>query len=365
MKQSLFITSIVVAGALSPACESPPQRQHFAPADKVGPDAPKINPPGPVDVRQSALITFPCGADDSDGNHMDSRPASGCSNGVASDQYSRNGMEYFQRFRQHLGIECLLTPDYAQEAAGWHAIYMAEHSTLFGDDCYMDGHSEKPGCRFFTGRSPQDQQISAGMDTNTFMHTGQVTGSATACRLEPTQFIAGMLAGPYHRMGMMDTRTDAAGYATFWRNHSIGLESWANVITMSGARFSVVGTTRPTAMYPVPGDSNVPRYFTGIETPTPPAPPEGWKSGYPVSIFRPDTTFSGTALCRVESDGTCAHVPHVALLNSNDPHVRTPPEGAHIYAFKPLASNTVYRAQFFGSSAGTDVAPWWEFRTKN
>jgi hypothetical protein len=141
-----------------------------------------------------SLITFPCGADDHDGNHAADMPASGCSNGPQTDTMSRKGMEYLQRFRQHINLRCLETPDYAQAAAGWHSIYMSEHASGISghSDCFVDGHHEKPGCTYFTGVTPYDQLVAQGMPGD-FNCTGQDTGDAIACRLSSDDFFAGML----------------------------------------------------------------------------------------------------------------------------------------------------------------------------
>jgi hypothetical protein len=308
------------------------------------------------------LITFPCGADNHDGNHMAGQPASGCSNGSEGDSMSREGMEYLQRFRRYLQLPCLETPDYAQAAAGWHAIYMSEHASGISghSDCFADGHHEKPGCTYFTGVTPNDQLQAEGMPSD-FVATGQDTGDAIACRLSSFDFFAGMLAAPYHRQALMNPATDHAGFATFWQNH-VGIETWTNTITLAG-RAVRDGSDPELVVYPRPGDPTVPRSFSGQETPTPPAPPQGFPSGYPITVYgRPGMTWTSSELCELSNTSKCTPTPHVFLTSQNDPHV--PQWVAHIYANFPMKPNQRYEARFNGTRDGVPWQRWWRFRTK-
>jgi hypothetical protein len=340
-------------------------RVEFAPEDQVGPSAPAENPTADTSEASQALIAFGPTGIPLDQNHMDSKPASGCSNGVASSADARLGMEYFQRFRKHLGLSCVSTPDYAQAAAGFHSIYMADHFSILGnDECALDGHREKRGCHWFSGESPSDQMVANGMPADDLFVT-QVTGECLGCELKPTAFMAGMMAGPYHRRSMMRPWATMAGYSTFFQSH-LQLDTWANALYTSGKKSEAgtIASSHPNIFYPIPGDSNVPLRFNGIETPQPPAPPTGWPSGYPVTIVaNTNAVITGTAFCLVESNGTCTHVPHVALVNSVD--ARTEKNVGQLYGHRQLLPNRVYRVQFFGSFNGVAAAPWWEFRTRN
>jgi hypothetical protein len=372
---SLLITVVVAAGGCDADPELPDsewQSPEDAGSSADGPQAKAVeiprkrsddNRPGMhMEPQPQALITFPCGVDDNDGNHMNAKPASDCSNGMASDTDSRRGMEFFQRFRKHIKLRCLETPGYAQAAAGWHAIYMSEHaSALSGhSDCFVDGHHEKPGCTYFSGVTPRDQLVTNGME-ETDRITGQDTGEAIACRMGSDDFFAGMLAAPYHRQALMNPQTDFGGFATFWQNHA-GFETWANVITMSG-RVARDGADPELVVYPVPGDTQVPRWFSGREVPGPPAPPQGFPSGYPISIYgRPGMVWESTELCELSPINRCILVPHVALLSSSDPHVL--PWAGHLYSHVPLKSGQRYEARFYGTRDGVAWKRAWRFKTK-
>jgi hypothetical protein len=375
-RQSSCAIAIFVAAAALVGCDEPPpyeqaaSRDNFEPGHQVGPPAPAENPPrtGQVpssDQQQSegGLLAVDRFTPKHGGNHMDSKPSSGCSNGLAKDPSSRLGLEYFQRFRQHIGLPCVETPDYSQSAAAWHAIYISEHFRWLGnDECALDGHSEKAGCTYFSGTTPRLQQVNNGMPEE-HDYVAQVTGDCIGCTLKSGDFMAGMFSGPFHRASMMRPWAKFAGFATFYSDHA-QVETWANTLVTSGVKAEIPDTTQQHSLlfYPVPGDSNVPLFFHGVETPQPIAPPAGWPSGYPVTIVaNANAEITGTAFCKVEG-GTCTHVPHVAMVNSTDSRVAT--NVGHLYAHHKLEPNTVYRAQFTGKFNGTWDTIWWEFRTK-
>jgi hypothetical protein len=114
--------------------------------------------------------------------------------------------------------------------------------------------------------------------------------------------------------------------------------------------------------YPGSQETEVPRAWTGQETPQPAAPPGGFPSGYPITILaRPGYVWTSAQLC-LHPGNTCTDVPSVVLVNSTDSHV--PPHAAHIYAHKPLQSSTRYGVRFKGTKDGNPYTTSWFFRTR-
>jgi hypothetical protein len=160
----------------------------------------------------------------------------------------------------------------------------------------------------------------------------------------------------------MNPVSDHGGFATFFQNH-VGIETWTNTITLAG-RFVRDGSDPEFVVYPMPGDTNVPRWFSGRETPTPPAPPQGFPSGYPLTIYgRPGMIWTSSELCELSLTNQCIPVPHVFLRRESDPHL--PPGVAHIYANSPMKSNQRYEVRFNGTLDGAPWKRWWRFRTKS
>jgi hypothetical protein len=317
----------------------------------------------PVEPKSSELITFPC-LSDTEPNHMAGQPSSGCplqdTIGV-SDPQSLWLMEYYQRFRRHIGLPCAEQREYAQAAAAWHTVYLTSHaSAIFGySACFVDGHFEKPGCDFFSGVHPRDQMIANGLDTNWDEWSGQNVSDGLGCVVDANDGIVGWMAGPFHRAWMMNPASDFAGAAVFWQNHQ-GFETWGTTLTMSRrADWQDNGSNDPTIVrYPKRNDTGVPRWFSGHETPEPPKPPGGWPSGYPVSIFaKPGHVWTSALLCLSSSSGTCLiPLPRTGIFNNSNV--------AHVYTNTPMAAHTRYYVQFLGQNpSGGSIAVDWTFTT--
>jgi hypothetical protein len=114
-----------------------------------------------------------------------------------------------------------------------------------------------------------------------------------------------------------------------------------------------------TATYPHAGQTDVPTSFDGArERPAPPAPPRGWPSGYPATLYASGLTV-GSHTLSIDADPT--PVPHVWLA----------PGAADIlanefvlYAHQPLRPQTRYRVVVEGERAGAPVRLDWTFTTR-
>lgn len=340
--------------------------REFDPEDRVGPEVGAPEAPqgrNPIFETSQRGLTTTC-----DFNTM---PETGCPRGYNSpSQYAENGwgVELINRTRKAIsgsvgamqGWTCATMKDQIMSAAIDHAHYYEMHVT---DSCLGDGHDETPGCLNFTGVNHVDRVIAhggmpAGADP-AYGNSEAVWESLPPANWDQAicQFINN---APYHRQSFMVSELKYVGTGQ-WTSATWPFESQAKVINWIASPTA----NRLVAFFPPPGSQYVPLAFDAHdESPTPPVCANGWSQGcgYAVSIRVPGGNVTGTAFCKVEANGSCTHVPHIALLASNQPaHVIA--EAGTLYAHYPLQVNTVYRAQFFGTKNGVSYSPWWEFRT--
>ncbi len=102
----------------------------------------------------------------------------------------------------------------------------------------------------------------------------------------------------WHRIPIVSPDVDEAGYGKSGRCDTMdfGLST---------------GTSEPrNLVYPFDGQTEVPRAFSGRESPEPPAPPEGWPSGYPISLNAPGMTVREHTIV---VDGGTENIPHIFI----------------------------------------------------
>jgi len=100
--------------------------------------------------------------------------------------------------------------------------------------------------------------------------------------------------------------------------------------------------------YPYPAQNDVPRSFNGREGPTPPAPPGGYPSGYPITIY----TLGEITTHRLTVDGSDTDIPHVWLYPGHPDTSSLLRQEYVMYAHAPLDSGTTYRVR----ASGTDTS---------
>jgi hypothetical protein len=351
MTKRFLLASIALA-----ACAADPARENFAPEDRIGPP-----PPEPETVStQANPIVFGCNEVYPANYLLATLPASGCPAGIGNSE-SLTGFEYLNRIRRYLGLPCVEGAQFATSAAFGHAAYNSRYYGVTPDTCYAM-HDEKPACDGFTGVTTTDRMRAWG-EPLTWAFEREILTEDAGCGSSIMRETQKLFAAPFHRQFFMISEMQKAGFGRYCRTKFYLREDCTNVFNGASHSLGSGTATHPISptFEPMPGSGNVLTNWDGIEDPTPPAPPGGYPSGYPVTIRRPGMTITGTAFCKVESNGTCTHVPHVPLVTGSHPGVQ--PGFAHLYAHQPLAANTVYRAQFFGVENNAPLAPWWEFRT--
>jgi len=112
-----------------------------------------------------------------------------------------------------------------------------------------------------------------------------------------------------------------------------------------------------TAFYPYDGQIGVPLSFNGAnEGPTPPVPPTGWPSGYPITLYGQGITVSNH---QIVVDGTTTLLAHQWL----DGDTTLGSTAKVLYTDAPLTANTTYRVTITGTSTAGSVTFDWTFTT--
>ena len=96
----------------------------------------------------------------------------------------------------------------------------------------------------------------------------------------------------------------------------------------------------------------------------PPAPPTGWPSANPITLYAPTPMITEHVLT---VDGTSEPIEHV-WLDSNASQLSASDKqflrrSVFMYANKPYMPNTKYRVKLSGTFAGGTIAKEWTFTT--
>ena len=126
----------------------------------------------------------------------------------------------------------------------------------------------------------------------------------------------------WHRIPIVSPDVDEAGYGKSGRCDTMdfGLST---------------GTSEPrNLVYPFDGQTEVPRAFSGRESPEPPAPPEGWPSGYPISLNAPGMTVREHTIV---VDGGTENIPHIFIAPGDARAHDLLVDEFFLYTHRPLA----------------------------
>jgi hypothetical protein len=236
--------------------------------------------------------------------------------------------------RQIAGLPCAtFVPALDTSSAKHSAYYLANQ----GDDhCVADPHAEVSGCSMFVAARFDAREVAAGYGGSPRFET-MVFGSGASGGNAVQIWVDSV----WHRTPILSPWVRDFGYGDA-----------AGVATMDFG----VGDATPSdafATWPADGQTDVPTSFAGnTEEPTPPVPPGGWPSGYPITIYLKGTVTS--AVLVREGDATTiasqAFGPGDAVsmgLLAND---------YFIYANEPLVSGTLYHVHADTSRGAVDFS---------
>jgi Cysteine-rich secretory protein family len=243
-----------------------------------------------------------------------------------------NALAAVNDLRAHMGLPCMTLVAQINASSQKHCDYYQQN--VADKTCTANAHEEVATCAGFVAVSFADRMKNAG-------YTGQPRSEVMAFSGDPVSAIGQWINSVYHRTPLLSPWIREMGY---------GMTADCDTIDMG------LGTKTPddaTAVYPYPGQTNVPLNFDGShEGPTPPKPPTGWPSASPVHLYVKAFTVTSHD---VFVQGTCDALPH-QWLPDKDQYI--------LYPDKPFTKNTQYHVVIKGTKAGNPLDFDWTFTTK-
>lgn len=265
----------------------------------------------------------------------DARPTGDCPAPPASatattlDAYAR-----VTELRQIAGLPCASFVDALDTSSARHSAYYAANQD--DDHCVADPHAEVSGCALFVHPFFADREVLAGYGGTPSFETmvfGSAASGANAVQI--------WVDSVWHRTPILSPWVRDMGYGDA-----------PGVATMD---FGVGAATSSSAVatYPADGQTDVPTSFAGnTEFPTPPVPPEGWPSGYPITIYMKGTV-SSMVLTR---DGDPTPIDSQAFGPNDAAAMGLLDDDYMLYANRPLAGGTLYRVHAETSRGALDFS---------
>jgi hypothetical protein len=249
-------------------------------------------------------------------------------------------------YRVSSGSGCMTMISQINTAAGNHCAYYAMY--MSGDMCIANPHAEVSGCAGFSGAGPGERMKAAGYMTNG-------GGEVMAFVNSPQGSIDTWVNSVWHRIPVLDPWTTHMGYG-----------SAARCDTIDFGRGTMLAPADTVVVYPYDGQVDVPTTFNGMyEGPEPPAPPTGWPSSGPISVYAQKIMVTEHVLTL---DGDTAPIEHV-WLDANASIVaadmrRSLTNTVFMYANAPFAASTKYRVKISGTyGTGLALSKEWTFTT--
>ena len=169
--------------------------------------------------------------------------------------------------RLAMGIDCAAIAPALCQSAQSHCDYYTQNQGSSTCEA-ASPHDEIAGCPGFTGVGLGDRFKAAGYQL-------RMSGSECMAFLDdPTGAVMTFVNSVYHRTPVLDP---------WMRDFGYGNSTGCDTIDFGTGTTSA---TTLTAMYPYADQTGLPTSFDGSrEGPTPPVPPSGWPSGYPVTLY--------------------------------------------------------------------------------
>jgi hypothetical protein len=243
------------------------------------------------------------------------------------------------RYRRAAGLGCMALVPQISQAAQMHCRYFVSNH----GHCVASPHKQVPGCSHFAGEAFGDRLRAAG-------YTGRPAYEVMAYVGRGGRAVEQWIDSVWHRLPIFSSRVDHLGYGADVRCD-----------TMDFGSSTVLPAPVAPTVYPYPGQADVPTAFGGRESPAPPRPPDGWPSGYPVTIYAAGLKIHEHS---ITVDGKDAPLPHI-WLGPGDPGTWELLQHEYIlYTHRPLAPRTRYRVRVLGTRADAPVKLEWTFTTR-
>ena len=245
-------------------------------------------------------------------------------------------------YRLNVGVDLIDMHAAINAAAQAHADYYSQHKSAYATGKVPGGaHAETPDIPTgFTGKSFGDRMSAAGYE-------GSPGFEVMAFMNSPAAAVDGWVETVYHRIPFVSPDMAHAGYGG------------APTVDVMDFGFQAHPDKSLAVLYPWPGQTGVPRSWSGNESPQPPPPPNGYPSGSVITV----TTAQGAPLTidvhrLLAPDGAeIAHVWH--------------PKGSNgfmsatwaLYAHDKLQAGTTYTVELEGTHGASSWSREWSFTT--
>jgi hypothetical protein len=270
---------------------------------------------------------------------------SGCPQAAAGLPAGAAGaVEQVNRIRRRAGLGCLEAIGEMSEAAVRHCGYYVASG---GGPCVDRPHREMPGCPGFVAPMFDERLEKAGYQGYArFEVMAYVADAPTSVRL--------WLDSVWHRLPILAPELQQAGYGAARRGD----------LRCDTMEFGVAAGDRSSSRvvtYPLDGQQGVPRSFSGRESPEPPPPPQGWPSGYPITLYAAGLTATAHA---ITVDGRDQPLEHEFIAPGDPRAAGLLIDEMMLYTWRPLAPATRYRVRIEGTRGGEPVRFEWTFTTR-
>jgi len=251
-------------------------------------------------------------------------------------------LDYFNSVRIAAGAGCVTMVAEINQAADNHCKYVVDPANK--GMCTSNAHAEVMGCAGFTGARPGQRMAAAG-----YMPRGG--GEVMAFVSDPKAAVDTWVNSVWHRTPMLDPWTRDMGYGT--------AAGGCDTIDFGNPATDVPATT--VLVYPYDGQTDVPTTFNGAyEGPMPPAPPSGWPSASPVTLYARKLVVTEHVLTK---EGDPTPLEHTWIDNTDEMSGVVVRSNVFMYAHTPFMPNTKYQVSIKGTSQAGALDKLWSFTT--
>jgi uncharacterized protein YkwD len=242
-------------------------------------------------------------------------------------------------YRQAMGLGCSkFVPEIAAAATAHCAYYVANHGS-----CVASPHREVAGCSKFRAERFTDRMRMANYTGDAAYETMTYVGAGARA-------VDKWVDSVWHRIPVLSPWVSDGGYGSVESCDTMDF-GWAGPPT--------IGTP---VTYPFAGQTKVPRQFDGrTESPTLPAPPKGWPSGYPIIVYAAELQVTSHQLF----DADMKEVPHTWMAPEDAASMGILRNELVMYAHSPLKKSTEYRVVIEAQRKGQPVHVEWTFTTSS
>ena len=279
----------------------------------------------------------------------------------ASPQQVR-ALQAVNEYRAQVSLPLVDEHDKLNAAAQSHAVFLVKNCQKYAQTG-LSPHQQSPDWEGFTGKLPWDRTKYFGYDES------YAIAEVIAFVNNPDQAVKGWIDTLYHRLPLLDPGLVEIGYG----NAATGSAKCAQSISRADVMDVAIGPVSDDVIvvYPPDGAKGVPRSFDGFESPQPPAPPNGFPSGYIITVqFSKKLGIKVLGHELVDENGRKLEHLFVAPFGDPENDVLKDPNAMgdlylSMYAYDPLEATTTYTVRIELERGGKPLTLEWSFTTGN